>query len=63
MAAASGLCQPISSSTPVVSLAKAARPRRLLAFLRAGLIWGVLVRLNGVPSSASRRHVRQNASG
>jgi len=26
-------------------------------------IWGVLVRLNCVPSRATRRHPRQNASG
>jgi len=39
------------NSTSVVILAKAARPRRLFAFLATRLLGGVLVRLNGVPPS------------
>lgn len=61
--AAGGLCRPSSSSPPVVILAKAARPRRLLALRVAALICGVLVRLNCVPSRATSRQDRQKASG
>ena len=62
MAAASGLCRPTSSSTAVLILANAARPRRVRAFVVVGRICGVLVRLNCVPSSATSRQPRQNAS-
>ena len=57
--AASGLCRPSSSNTPVVILAKAAQPRRLLALRAVAVTWGVLVRLNCVPSSATNRQPRQ----
>ena len=46
----------------MVILAKAARPRRLLAWRAGVLIWGVLVKLNGVPSRATSRQWRQKAS-
>ena len=62
MAVTSGLCRPSSSKTPAVILAKAARPRRVLALRMVALICGVLVRLNCVPSSATNRQPRQNAS-
>ena len=63
MATATGLCNPTSSSTPVTILAKAARPRRVLAFFCVALTAGVLVTLNCVPSVASKRQPRQKASG
>jgi hypothetical protein len=44
-------------------LANAARPRRVRAFVVVAVICGVLVRLNCVPSTATSRHPRQNASG
>jgi hypothetical protein len=62
MAAASGLCSPTSSNTAVVNLAKAASPRRVRAFRIEPAICGVLARLKVVPSSATRRQPRQNAS-
>jgi len=62
MAAARGLCRPGSTSTPVVSLAKAARPRRVCALRRVARLAGVVDRPNWVPSNATNHHPRQKAS-
>ena len=58
-----GLCSPSSSKTAVGSFANAARPRRVRALVACRLIAGAFVRLNCVPSNATRRHSCQNASG
>jgi hypothetical protein len=46
----------------VCSFAKATAPRRLLAFFAWVSTCGVFVRLNCDPSTATKRHPRQNAS-